>query len=474
MVTPIVMPLQAKAPYPQTLKPLFGAGGSWDTKISQNQLASRLIVEVLGIDPWTIGLARNRYERVEKVWGTFTWLAFGIGLPLAVSLGIRKHYATWFTRSLGLKNLVSPLNISFKTVENASFKPEKLLEALKEAGHGKISFVSFTPQERKTILDKADLLRKQIIHGKLAVMLTDLLGMAVNGLARHWGKNWITERLSGEKGFSGEFDYTSKTYRQKKSEKYEANKDKNALYSVFLGLGESIAFPLMLFGVLQSQKKNGLVGNLKKLLPAFDYHKGIFMSRWLIFWHGIFGWYLPGLLASRDSHETRELTAQYLALDFFFFVGDHLFETATAMLRQRQHQQKFKAAGVNLVQPFKIGRFSIPMAVPFHHWDDIFAKKKVPDEVKKLVLSSARWNFWTGLIGTSLSLGVTLTLLNNWYTKQKALKEQAALKPSPKQKPSIPPPLHRSSPPIQQALWPTNTYAPTWVANPATMAQRAW
>ena len=41
-------------------------------------------------------------------------------------------------------------------------------------------------------------------------------------------------------------------------------------------------------------------------IKLLNYHKAIYMSKYLMLWHSIFNFVAPTLLSARDSHEFRE------------------------------------------------------------------------------------------------------------------------------------------------------------------------
>ena len=66
------------------------------------------------------------------------------------------------------------------------------------------------------------------------------------------------------------------------------------------------------------------------------------------------------------------------------------------------------------------------MPVPYHVLHQtmtVGALKTVPEETKLLLARLGRNQFWTGLIGTALGLGLSVNLLNNWFTKRKITRE---------------------------------------------------
>jgi len=109
-------------------------------------------------------------------------------------------------------------------------------------------------------------------------------------------------------------------------------------------------------------------------------------------------------------------------MDFFYFLGDEMISGLGALWLTR----RFLGRGLKtpLVSPQK-GIWGTPAAVPLNEiW-------KAHGE-KSLAYRLARNNYWTGLIGTALLMGISTPLLNNWFTRKAVLKEQGALvQPTP-------------------------------------------
>lgn len=400
--------------------PRFGAA-PWDVRLAQNQLLSRVAIESVGYIPWRIGLARNQFERLEILLNIGSYWLLGLALPIALESLFNKRFSARLIREHGLKAGSKPLSIPFELIE------ANAVAAMKTAPQQ--AFEQLAPYGFKT-LKQFEKLVPTIRKAKAGIMLADLLALAIKGQVYYFGKNWLTEKLSGKKGFSGVFSQASDEYLKLKSATYERQKKQRFLISSVLGFGSSLLLPALTLAALKSPAAagKGLLGKVKQLFPKLNYHNTVYMSKWVLLWQSIFNYNLPKFLSTRDSNELRETLTRTLAFDFFFFVGDDIF--SGLMAKALQHRHKAQLEGIDIYKSFRtvsiLGRqLEIPAPVGFHK---IF--EKVGEHHP--AFRDARLAFWVGMAATSACLGVTLPLLNIWYTRKKVAEEQRALGLLPK------------------------------------------
>lgn len=425
-IAPHVLQRRQGARPPQTTFSGDGSGLPWDAAIARNQVYNRIAVELLGYTPWNVALARNRYERIEKVMDSVSWIILGMMMPVmldkllnrAYTRGLMNRFKQSFVPNAAKtfqqnKKAISPLGLPFEVLDRARFdeRAPKTQKILGQYG------LKTLPKQLAT----------RILFGKLfIIMMVDYLALAAKANIYAWGKNWMTEKLSGEKGFSGEFNYTSDKFREQKDVDYQKKKDARKKLSVILSFAGSASFPFILWGLLKSKTPagaKGIVGKLKSIIPRFNYTDVVFLSKYALMWQVFWNWNLAGFLAARDEHERREHLTKCIAGDLFFFVGDDFISGFAAKWIQKRYA---KVIGGFQFLKEKRGLFGNLEAKGLHEIFDEAAKIKNP-EIKAAVIRWGRVIFGTGLLGTALGLGVSMTALNNWYTKKKVLKEQAAL-----------------------------------------------
>ncbi|MBX2860521.1 MAG: hypothetical protein KTR14_04760 [Vampirovibrio sp.] len=408
-------------PTPETR---FGVGGPvsssvmpFSVKINENQLLNRFVIDTLGYSSWSVIIARNNFERLENALDWAGWLSAGLVIPYVVERGVNRFYhSKYLAKKYGnagiIKNAANRntlLSMPFEWLDKA--KHSNTLARLtqgksrkKAEQFGLTHFKHLTPD-----------LAKSILWGKLLIVWIDLLLLASKNQGYAWIKNWVTEELSGQKGFSGEFKYANKEYLESQSAGYEKTKDLRKIASLSIGFGGALLFPLALLGVLRSKKTKGAMGWLKERVKAFNYTDAIFMSKWVLLSSNLTNWAPATILSSRDKHEMREKITRMLAFDFFFFFGDDLISGVAAKVLQRKH--KLDAAIV------RKGKWTgLPRAIPLH---EVYAQ--VEDKTS-MAYKLARRSFWIGLLGTAAALGVTMPLLNFWFTKKKVMAEQGQMK----------------------------------------------
>jgi len=410
---------------PPSYLPQFGAGEPWDVYISKNQVLSRLVVETLGSDPWILIFARNKYERYEKLFTTLCWLIVGLALPIGTQIGFRNWQNKLIRQKYHLPEKLSPLAVDFELLDRSRTSDAAFVRELqrftKKAGES----VQFSNTEIKELLPKVKALRNRLLHTKVGViMFLDLVFMGINGQVANWGKNIITKRLTGSESFSGSRKYADKAYQEKNNQHYQKSKNSRLIGSLAAGVFGVVAFPLLFYGMLKSKQPvgKGFLGQLKKMTPAFNYTDAVYMSRWLIAWHGFFNFVAPGWFAARDFNEFREHTTRNIALYFFFFFGDGIIGGLLGKAMQN------KVKDIALFTNKKLGPIRIPWMVPPHQiQEQLKQNPTLKAETKALITKLTRLNFWASIVATALGLGVSTTLVNNWYTKRRVLKEQRAM-----------------------------------------------
>jgi len=406
-----VMPV---TPQPATLSGLKDPPSVY---IQKNQVWNRLIVSLLGYELSQAVSSRNKFELTERLLDAGAWVVIGVFMPVLFDRLLnprydkllRKRYFPHlqphvkgasllkmpflYTDSHGIENRIAQL------LKAESNKVPSALQELKK--YGLRSFKE---------LNNPKLLRA-IRLGKVGILMLDLLVMASKAQLFSWGKNALTEKISGQKGYSGTLSYTSKAYREKEAQKYEAHKKSNQWLSIAIGITAAVALPVMVNGLLASKRiasGSGFMGKAKSLISKLDYTDAIFMSKWGIFWHDIFNWTLSGLFAARSFDEFREIALKNGAYFFAFYWGDEVISGRLGQWLQKAYAPKLE--GHQLVQLSKRG---VPTAVRLHK-----LYEAVGENSKHFAYKLGRFNYWAGLLGTSALLAGT-TFAGNWYTRQK-------------------------------------------------------
>jgi len=400
-------PLSPVAPLPS-----LGAKG-WlsraEGEVARNQVLSRVAIELFFV-PCRMACARNKFERFEALMDTVVWWIMGMGLPLLVQWPLSK----WYTRSI-----LKPLSLAHKTPLNM---PLEKLQAgfLKSAGNR----MALCKELGLTQAKKLPRIVNLLILGKLAMVFVDLACMSAKNQVYFWGRNALTAALSKKKGFSGEFTIATAAQLAQNAKERAATEKQRRLLSMINGLTYPLTLPLILLGLLKAPQsaKGSVLGKLKRLLPHFNYHNTIYMSKWVVFWNCLFGWNLTGLLSARDWHEKREHLMRCAVVDFFFFIGDDIFAGIAGKVLQNRYKKQLQ--GIKLYKP---GWFGIPLGRELDHVIED-AGKSGRKSIAVIAEKLGRWNFRIGILTTSIFLGLGFSLINNWITKQKVLQEQATVK----------------------------------------------
>ena len=392
----------------------FGSALPWDVALSRYHLANRFVLNFFGVAVWDIGFSRNKYERLEHVLSLANVWAFGIGLPILIQLAWCKKLTQQLQNQFRLSKTAKPFEIPFEYLEHHQFKKitagkNILLKPFGITGANKLN----------------PAFQRAVLKGKIAFLLFDMLALALRGILFYYGRNWLTEKLSGKKGFSGEFKIASDAYLKQQSQGYETNKKFRQKLSILLSIAGSAAFPFILYGLLKSKQSastKSVIGKLKSLVPHFNYSNVVYLSKYALMWQVFWNWNLSGFMAARDKHERREHIVKSVITDFFFFIGDDYISGGLAKWLQTKYKKQLK--NIKLVES-KRGLFGNIQAIELSKLYNIASTLK-DNQQKKILLKLGRTIFGAGLLGTSLCLGIFMTLANNWYTKQKVLQEQAS------------------------------------------------
>jgi hypothetical protein len=364
-------------------------------EVARNQVLSRVAIEGLGFTPWRMALARNPYERFEAFMDTFVWWVVGMGLPILIQAPLSR----WYDKRIAKKyNLANPslLKVGLEKLDRSYLAQASIRIAItKELG---IKQVKYLPK-----------VVNALILGKLLMIFIDLACMSAKQQLYFWGRNALTASLAKKKGFSGEFNIATSHQLAANAKAIESSEQTRKKISKMSGLMYPLILPLVLLGLMKSKAKigQGVLGALKKMIPHFNYHNTIYMSKWVVFWNCLLGWNLTGFLAARDKHEQREQLTRCAVVDFFYFIGDDIFAGIAGKIFQN--------------------RYGIPIG---RNLDNIVADAQKTGQKRVLEIANrlGRWNFRIGLFTTAMFLGVGITLVNNWFTQRKVLEEQAKMR----------------------------------------------
>ncbi|MCA9842015.1 MAG: hypothetical protein KC475_07820 [Cyanobacteria bacterium HKST-UBA03] len=411
MVAPLV-------PVWQTPRPGFGQAPPLplSVTIATNQVWNRLVVGLLGYEASQVATSRNPYELVERGLHVISWIGVGILMPLLLERFVSPRISNHLRKKFKLpQSNQSLLRIPFQLLDHnqhhrriahyvaaAQRRHPVALSQLSDYG-----LTSFKPLYNKQLLS-------DILMAKQGILLLDLLMLGSQGQLYAWGKNWLSKRLSGKMGYTGEFNYASDAYLRKQTKQYEAQKKARTQRSLWVGYGANIALPLLIVGPLLRNKgiKSGGIGfgKLKQLIPILNYTNAIFMSKWVMLWNDVFNWSFANFSAARDKHEVRERLWEHGSFYFFFYFGDVLLSGLGAQALAKQFKAQGRKMPLSLVKHHKVLGLRLPIAT---HLNSIY--EAVGRQPNHWLYKAARRNFWAGLLGTSLGMAL-IKIGNNIYT----------------------------------------------------------
>ena len=390
-------------------EPLFGGVFALPKRLpltaylERNQVLNRVVLDVFGWGGPGILFARNLYERVEKSLDIGCWLVAGVVFPLLLDRVVNQRYTRYLLKQFPshfLNKKAVPLGMPFEWFNKA---------VLRKLKPGQLAHYGLKSIPSKMV---GAIFRAKVFY----ILLPDMLLMASKGQGYFWGKNVLTEHLTGKKGFVGEFNYAKDEYLQMKSKRYQETKKYRMLATMLIGYGSAIALPLLIWKFNKRPGNKGVTGLVKKAIPAFNYTDTIFMSKWVLTWHTLFNWNVPSVLSSRDGHEVRENLVKTSILLTIYTIGDDIISGAFSKMLNKYAIKKYKTP----ILAKQKGLFNMPMLMPL---DQIIAKYGRKSPAYKI----ARLNFWVGIFGVCVAINSILPVLNNYYTRKKVLKEQSEL-----------------------------------------------
>ncbi len=380
----------------------------------KNQVVNRGVIDIFGYQLPMWIFARNGSERLEKILDGAFFLGLGLAIPILLQRTLAKVYQNVLVKQFALPKGVTPLQTNFEQLDVAKLLPHSdHVDQLAKAWGVKAG--------------KVPKLAQWVRNAKLLIIGVDLLFLMSQNMAYYWTRNKMTEKLSKKEGFSGEFNSVTDLQLQENSAYYQRSKARLKKFSSAAWLTGFAGLPLLMLAALTTKQTTGVMGGLKKMLPFFNYHKTIYMSKWVMFWSTFFGYNLMGLLSARSPNEKREHLTKAVMLDVLFYLGDSVFSGLNGWWLQHRSKHKEAVKGVALYQR---GWLGIPIERSLEAIREDAAYQRLAThnpELRATVEQLARRNFRVGLVTTSLLLGVGTTVLNNVYTHAKLITQQNQL-----------------------------------------------
>lgn len=378
--------------------------------IESRVLVNKAIFDVTAFDgPWVI-MANNKEERRERI--NRGILSFGlilvaplITLPLAnrfAMKSIAKLTPNTFSKEY---NAIKISNKDLLSAEKTKEGIEKLEKELK---------IDLKPILKKTGGDY-EKLRNKLINAKNFVLGLDILMIA--GSFGHIGfyNNWQTQKKTGRKGFSAEFEMADKEIVENRAK--NQSKNAKAKYLTFLSIlgGVTLGLPLAVKHGLKTKSNTKFSNWIKKKAEIFDYKDGIFTSRWPMA-IGFLAGHTGVFLASRDKSEMKDNAARSSTGLAIFFLLDLL--TASVLGQAFDKHLKTKTINRNPENKNVLHKILPPVKT-------MSLIKKTGDVKTK---NAATAIFWLNFVGLSAFAGFMVPALINKVVKKDVSKDEAKQK----------------------------------------------
>ncbi len=385
----------------------------WARQLQNYPLVNKAVVEGVGVDIPTIGLARNPIERKELIFEqALTFFLFFMAAPAHA----------WGYRKLAHKAYKLPaqfMDVAFTELKSlpkfkAAIKqlPDKLARLNNETLLPWQKPKPFTKPDFSHI-KLTDTIRKNVLKAKTWMWTLDLI--TVCGLTGSIGfaKNVVGKLLSGTKHFTGEIGVVDQKqldelyYKQPKEDKDKSQSKKSSLGKGATVYAASVIFPAVTGALMWAACKKTHAGKgigkafmrgMGKLANHLDHRRGIFISLASLF--GAATVFNIGLFsAARSPNERREVLMKKVPMQTTFFLGD-------LVLMFLANYRYLKKRGIK----------------PTSHIETGIQRAAKP--LKKTVGKRLAKTFW-GMFALNTAMVGSLVVLNNWLTT-KRVKQQAA------------------------------------------------
>ena len=401
-------------------------------RLDSNKFAGRIVLEGLGYFPLALATERNNYRRLELTFDFGYWLLAGFAISHCMERFYSANVSNAIRQKQGLPVLTgkearqhSLLHLPFELVEQSqalvkdaqgAWTPRGK-ELLKQASHQ----LQIAEPELEKLLNNTKF-RRQLNYAKAGVAFLDLAILAIKGQTYPWISNWLTEKISKKKGFSGTFNYTTNEYRSKEATEYEKNKKRNQLISAGLGFGAAAAVPLVLLTALEG--KGRFAKKMKSLLPNLNYAEAVYMPKPIFFVHTLFNYNLSTLFGCRALSEFREKLARCAGFDFFYYIGDEMIKGQVAKLLEWWEKKQGNVLETSITHDAKVlgktMKHARSMSDVYH---ELLAKGHT-DPTKTKAYQHARTSCFTGIVSSGVAMGAVLPILTNLFTYKAVTEDQ--------------------------------------------------
>jgi hypothetical protein len=351
-------------------------------EFQRNAVLNKAVLAAAGLELPNVMLVRNPQERREKI--SYAVVALFSACLLAPG------------RAWALNKLLSRL---FRLDRTFIALPAKALSHLS----------SFRKATGVPVDEK---LRRRVINARAVKLGLDMMMDALIFANMGWIRNWFGKQITGTGFFTGEIGavsneklkglYGAESEKQKLSEKHKKQ----------FTTGLAITVPLLISGLLRRsliRPASGLWASIRRIAPAFDYHRGILFSIAPMIVISLLN-DIGEIISARSSRERTETLAKKTAIETIFFGGDFLWLALLAKLIPNK-------AGL------KIGN-SVAKTV-----------RQVPAALRASAATRASWQYLAGFCLNTLTLcavilGINRKTVQNTQAQAKALQTAQTTGPS--------------------------------------------
>jgi len=325
-------------------------------ELDSSAMLSRSVIDLFGCTiPWIV-MSNNsieRRERARKFLFDYAVIYMTPFLTLPFTNRLAMKYVGKLTKNLWSNNHKA-IHISNEFLKDTDTMMNELrrMENKTTRGPFEVLFNKLYPKKKyeqkidtenllKSCNGDKEVLRQKLINSKNAVFISDsILTFGTLG-SIPFINNEITKSQTGQKGFSAEMSMADKEIVEKRAEKYEKTKSKRFLSFAAATASTTALMSLAGFLSLKSKDSGKFLQYLKNNARAFDYVKGIYMSRFPLFIGSLIT--LTGnMLAARNTTERKDMAIRQGIGSAVFFGGDLLLASMFTNLSDRLFNTKLR------------------------------------------------------------------------------------------------------------------------------------
>lgn len=384
-------------------------------RVQENTLLNRGILELGGVAAPQVAMSNNKDEAIERMIGSGLFFSISFLTPFILLPAFNK----FFLKKAGIVNDFKGLERKIIEVSKKylSQDADTMVKGIKETAKKLDIEKSETSNEHQKAFEQLlqrfpdkEELRKKLLNVHKNVYSSDFLSTAWMQMLAPWVYIAITELRTNKKGFSAAFEMKEtkiddETYKKQKRNKLIANALFSTIPALVVPRLVTKAMSKDFTKLLKSENilKQGygkFLNSIKKNAGAFDYTRGIYMSKTIFALMWLLSDYPNCIISSRDKHESKDRAIRYGVMNLMFFCGDFFINNVLGRLSDKFVRTKIMRTDNPAKNKGFFNRFRLPM----NKFEDIKKLKGLDTKTLNKTKNMAAGIYWA-------SLGINMALL---------------------------------------------------------------